>query len=224
MKPTFKILITLAFLTSGSAFAQTIYSSPEEKGTEPISIKKSEAITEAAEVSGTCGYNRAYISSADLQALLSVDGAVGIRIYNAMESSEQKNCDIVAVAVDAEGNEIGAEKNYLLAKSYDENTSCAASTVSRDHAQRSVETVAESKLKYQKVFFSKAVLEERLNVNKATGITIIPGSINGVSTMMIMAATLADGKISELESNYLKSQLPCPTDCGDSGNYLVSPN
>ncbi|MBI1288503.1 MAG: hypothetical protein GC178_13110 [Flavobacteriales bacterium] len=215
----------LMLLCASNGFSQTMYSSPEPRGSEPISVKKADAIAEAESVSDACGYNRAFISSDDLTNLLSPSAAVGVRIYNAKESSDQANCDIITVAVDANGKEIGPAltNKYLHAESYDENNSCSAKKISKSKATGCVSNVANSKLNYQKVFFSKSVLQNQLKVSGATGITIIPGQISGGSTMMIMAAKLENGKITELETDYLKSQLPCPTDCGDSGNYLVDP-
>ncbi|TNF28316.1 MAG: hypothetical protein EP314_03975 [Bacteroidetes bacterium] len=217
-------LCSSVFIHSG-AFSQVLYSSPEPKGSEPVSVRKSDAIAEASSLSGACGYSRAYLSTADLQGLLNTSSAVGLRIYNAKETADQKNCDIVTVAVDANGKEVGPVfgNKYLHAESYDVNTSCPSSKISKTKASGCVSTVANSNLNYQKVFFSRSLLETRFRIDGSTGITIIPGEINGGSTMMVMAAKLDNGTIVELEDSYLKSQLPCPTDCGDSGNYLVAP-
>lgn len=217
------IILGLFFTTQG--FAQSLYSSPEPSESAPLLVNKNDALNEASDVSGECGYSRAYISSKDLQSLLSTSGAVGIRLYNGKETSEQGNCDVVAVAVDANGKEIGPAvgNKYLQAQSYDENNSCTARKVSKSTATTCVSNVANSSLKGQKVFFSKAMLDERLKTSGATGITILPGQIDDESTMMVMAAKLESSKITELEDDYLKSRLPCPTDCGDSGNYLVAP-
>lgn len=223
--PTSFILIFALTLISSSMFGQNFYSSPEPKGSAPLSVDKADALSEASAAGETCGYNRAFIASTELQSLLSTSGAVGVRFYNAKEDANQRNCDIITVAVDANGKEIGPSlgNKYLHAESYDQNTECSTRKVTKSKATDCVSTVANSNLNFQKVFFSKSVLEERLKVGNATGITIIPGEVSGASTMMIMAANLDKGSINELESSYLKSQLPCPTDCGDSGNYLVAP-
>lgn len=226
MKSTpFQLLVIVSMLFVNNTFSQTFYSTPEPKGSEPLTIKKNDAELEASSLSGTCGYSRAFLQSSELQSLLATSGAVGVRIYNSKEDAEQRNCDIIAVAVDANGKEIGSAltNKYLQAESYDKNTECSSKKLTKSKAATCVSTVANSNLNSQKVFFSKSVLEERLKIGNATGITVIPGEISGASTMMIMAANLDKGTINELEDTYLKSRLPCPTDCGDSGNYLVAP-
>ncbi|MCF8277968.1 MAG: hypothetical protein K9J17_14640 [Flavobacteriales bacterium] len=218
------LMLASVSISIGIAQAQTpMYSSPEPTEQSPIQVKKSDAISEATSVSKTCGYNQAYISIKDLEALLSPSSCVGIRIYNAKESSDQQNSDIIAVAVDQNGKEIGSTSKYLNAKSYDENQSCPSRRIGKSKAVGCVKNITNSSLNYQKVFFSKAVLKERISVSGMTGIMVIPGELSGGSTMMICAAALDGGKLTALEANFLKSQLPCPTDCGDSGNYLVEP-
>lgn len=226
MKIFLRILVTTAsVVVASTTYGQVFYSSPEPKGSEPMVMKVSDALAEAASVSSSCGYTRAYISSADIQNLMSLKDAVGIRIYNAKETSGQRYCDIVAVAVNNAGKEIGPQigNKYLHAESHDASNSCTSKRISKSKAQGCVNTVATSDLIDQKVFFSRSMLSDRIKVQNATGISILPGQLPEGSTMMVAAAKLENGKLTELEDNYLKSRLPCPTDCGDSGNYLVAP-
>ena len=223
---THSILVFVCFVfgTAGS-FAQ-MYSNPEPADKSPLQIKKGDALAEASSVSKSCGYNQAYISKEDLDALLSLSRSVGIRIYNAKETTGQSNCDIIAVAVDEAGKEIGAtfSSKYVHTESFDDNKSCPSKRISKSKASGCVSNVLKTDLNYQKVFFSKSTIDARWNVSGATGIKLIPGQLSGGSTIMIMASQLTSGELKELEASYLKSQLPCPTDCGDSGNYLVAPN
>jgi hypothetical protein len=203
-----------------------MYSNPEPKGKSPLTVKKEEAVAEASSLSKSCGYNQAYISSSDLNELTGLAKSVGIRIYNSKESSKQSNCDMIAVAVDADGKEIGEAltSKYVQTQSFDADKSCPSKRISKGKASGCVSNVIKADLNYQKVFFSKEIIDARIKIPEATGIKLIPGQFAGGSTMMIVAAKLEAGKLVELEANYLKSQLPCPTDCGDSGNYLIAPN
>ena len=221
--------LTLAFaILSSVAFAQSDikYTSPETEAFKPVEVKTADALREAESLSASCGYTKAFFSKEDLNTLMKVSGCVGIRIYNAKESERQTNCDVIAVAVDATGKEIGAfaKNKYLHAESYDENTSCNSKKLSQSRAEACVKNVASSKLEYQKVFFSKSLVDNSLNAAGSGGIAVLPGSNGSQATMMIAGASLSNGKLTEVESNYHKSQLPCPTDCGDPVHYLVAPN
>lgn len=221
---TFSLTLGTAFIISAS-FAQTItYTSPETDQFKPVLVKAEDAFREAAAAGQSCGYTKAFFAKADLVALMNVAGCVGIRIYNSKESSTQAHCDVIAVAVDAAGKEIGPAigNKYLHAKSYDENTSCVSKKITKTKAEGCVKIVSGSGLSYQKVFFSRALIDERLK--NGSGIAVLPSNNGSQSTMMIAAASLTNGQMKEMESNYFKSQLPCPTDCGDTANYLFMPN
>ncbi|MCF8465022.1 MAG: hypothetical protein K9G41_09280 [Flavobacteriales bacterium] len=228
MKRLAKLTVLLLFgcaIEPNTSFAQ-IYSSPEPKDKGLIEVKKEEAIAEASEMSKACGYSHAYISTEDLFALTNISKSVGIRVYNSKESIEQSSCDVIVVAVDAEGKEIGSGLNskYVQIQSPEINKSCPSRRISKSKASGCVSNTIKTDLTYQKVFFSNESLMARIKIPGATGIKLIPGKFAAGSTMMIVAAKLESGSLIELEANYLKSQLPCPTDCGDSGNYLVAPN
>ena len=208
------------------AQSQIRYSSPEPKGYEPVMMNSQDAKSEASAQSSSCGYSSGFFGKSDIENLMGVNNCVGIRIYNAKVSSSQANCDIVAVAVDENGKEIGPTmgKKYLHATSFDNDAGCASTKLSKSNAKSYVSNVANSgSIEYQKVFFSKATINERLAVRESTGINVIPGSLQGEKTMMISAAKLDGGKLTDLGDTYMKSKLPCPTDCGDTGNYLVEP-
>ena len=219
---------TLVFTVSSSAvFAQSFkYTSPESAEFKPVEVKTNDALNQAQTLGEICGYTKAYFSKDELQALLKLSGCVGLRIYNAKESDKQTNCDVIAVAINSSGKEIGPVfgNKYLHAKSYDENTSCTSKKLSQSKARDFVIKVANSQLEYQKVFFSKDLIDKRLNTEGSAGVAIIPGKNGSQTTILTTGANLVKGKISEVEAKYYKSQLPCPTHCGDTSQYLVSPN
>lgn len=202
------------------------YTSPETGQFAPIQLTSSVAKQEAQAASGSCGYSSAYFDKTELESLMSAKGCVGIRIYNAKVNETQHHCDVVAVAVNEDGKEIPSfGKKYLHGSSFDNNPSCPSSKVNKNNAKGYVENVANSSsLEYQKVFFSKSLINERLAVaGGTTGINVLPGDLSGEKTMMVSAAKLEGGKLTDLGDAYMKSKLPCPTDCGDTGNYLVAP-
>lgn len=224
-----KTLLTIICIAAGIfCNAQTAikYTSPEEAQYAPISVRASDAKQEASALSTVCGYTSSFFSKQAIEDLMSHRTCIGVRIYNAKSDQSQAMCDMVAVAVDENGKEVGPAlgKKYLHARSFDNDSNCPSSKVSKSNARNYVSNVANtSALEYQKVFFSKALIETLLTVPEATGITVIPGNLNGQKTMMASAAKLDKGKVVDLGGSYMKSKLPCPYDCGDTGNYLVEP-
>ena len=220
------LITSIAFLTLGAhAQSNFKYSSPEAREFEPIAIETAMAKTEAASLTESCGYSKVFYSKADLENLMNLSNCVGVRFYNGLADEKDANCQIIAVAVTENGKEIGHGKSssYLHASSYDQDAKCTAHNVTKSNARSCVEHVANHRsFVSQKVFFSRDFLKARMA--KADGVVLIPAYSEEANTMMVAGATLEDGQISELEGNYYKSQLPCPTDCGNPGNYLVSPD
>lgn len=203
-----------------------MYSSPESPEYQPIVLSVDEATNKATEASGRCAYSQSFFSSSDLNRLLSISKCVGVRFYNGFMNEQDKNASMVAVAVDETGKEIGKvfSNNYLCVASFDQSAKCESLTLSKSKARVCVENVADSDVTSQKVFFSKALIEARLTTKNANGISLLP-TINDRSeyTMSISGAEFANGKITVVESNYYQSELPCPTDCGNTDDYLVAP-
>lgn len=219
------IILSSLFVSISSAQTSFKYTSPEKSGLEPVAVEASTAKSESASAAPTCGYSQVYYSKRDLDYLMDLSDCVGIRFYNGKIDEKTSNCEMIAVAVNPDGKEIGhlASNKYLHANSYDVDTQCESKKVSKSNARGCVEHVADDKsLTYQKVFFSKDFLKKRLEVSN-NGIVIIPVDSRDGSTMMVAGAKLENGKITELEGTYYRSQLPCPTDCGNTDNYLVYP-
>ena len=42
-------------------------------------------------------------------------------------------------------------------------------------------------------------------------------------TIMAIGVSLNNGRLTNMGDSYTRSLLPCPSDCGDTGNYLVDP-
>lgn len=221
-------LITLSavLIYSGSVFSQsTNFTDPEPSGMEPVSMTKAEANTESSKEAGACGYSKAFVASSDLNALMDLNDCVGVRIYNGKEDSKETYGSVIVVAIDGKGKEIGkfGSNKYMNVQCLDSDPNCQAKKVSKNHAKGCVETVAyDNAMNYQKVFFSRSFIQER--IANSNGISIMPGTDGKTSTMMISGAKLSNGKITEMEDYYYRSQLPCPTDCGETDNYLVDPN
>lgn len=224
--PSILSIVLVSFCLSSMAQSSIKYSSPEASGYEPVPVELSKAKTEASSVAGVCGYSSAFYTRSDIQYLMDLSQCVGIRIYNGKDDAKQTYCEVIAVAVDENGKEIGhfAVNKYMHVQPFDSDQNCTAKKVSKSFAKGCVQVVADDKvLNYQKVFFSKAFVDQRLAISNSTGIAVIPGTDSTNSSMMMAAAKLEDGKITEMEENYFRSQLPCPVDCGETDNYLVPP-
>ena len=183
-------------------------------------------IEESNQVKGTCGFSGAYIAKSDLDYLMNLNKCVGIRIYNGKEDAKEQFCGVIAVAINEDGKEIGhfMASKYFDVGSEDEGGSYSVQKIGQNNAKDRITNVANSSsLDYQKVFFSKSTVNERLTVSGATGVHIRPGEVGGYKTMMMSSAKLDKGSLTDLGDKYLKSKLPCPVQCGDTGNYLVEP-
>jgi hypothetical protein len=218
-------LSTLCFLLFSTTSYGQLYSNPEPSGSTPIAVSVSAAESEANGLIGSCGYSSGFLSKSDLQFVMGINKVIGIRIYNSKESAGQKYSDIILAGVDENGKERVKTftKSYVQAASANSDPNCIAQRVSTSFAKGCVNNlVNEGSLEYQKVYFSNTVVDQLLNSKGAVnGLKVIPGVHNGYSTVMLAPASLSDGKLTVIGSEYLKSRLPCPTDCGDESNYLV---
>lgn len=226
MKPNNLLLLLLLIPFFGAAQEKPMYSSPESDEFAPRILSISEATSKAEQAGGSCAYTQAFISSSDLTKLLNISKCVGVRFYNGLQNESDKYASMIAVAVDAYGNEIGRtfSNNYLCVASVNKSSKCETSTLSKGKARNCVEFVSSSDLISQKVFFSKALLEDRMNSKNANGVSLLP-AINDRSehTISVAGASYENGKVTAAETNYYMSELPCPTDCGNTDDYLVAP-
>lgn len=226
MKSLPLIFTFLCFNLCSFSQEKPMYSSPEASEYQPVVLSVNDAIANAERASGSCAYTQTFVSSEDLTRLLSISKCVGVRFYNGFMTEQDKNASMIAVAVDETGKEIGKvfSNNYLCVASLDQSARCESQSLSKSKARVCVENVVNADLSSQKVFFSKALLEERMRAKNATGVSILP-AINDrdESTMSVSGASFANGKITVVESEYYQSELPCPTDCGNTDDYLVAP-
>lgn len=216
------------FLVSISVFGQSNqkFANPEAASYAPIQLSASQAAQESEQVKNTCGFSSAYIGKSDMEYLMNLSKCVGIRVYNGKADSRQQFCGVLAVAIDENGKEIGhfMANKYFDVGSVDAGSGYNLDKINQSSAKNMVNNVAQSSsLDYQKVYFSKTTVTNRLEVQGATGLHIRPGEVGGYKTMMISAAKLDKGTISDLDDTYMKSSRPCPVQCGDTGNYLVEP-
>ena len=196
----------------------------------PISISVEEFDAQAQDNIGWCGFSAAYFHKGDVEALLNTPACVGVRIYNAKEGVGQSYADLIMVAVDSKGNEIGSSPNYILSKALDVNGSLASNKVTFKYPKTCVSNldVSNSFVVYSS-YFSKTTISGLLGQPNCTGIKVKPTderfTVNGSTevhrTMSVGAANVNNSKLTELGSSYLKSVEPCPTDCGTSGGKYL---
>jgi len=207
---------------------ESAFSNPETNS--PISISVDESDAQAMDNIGWCGFSAAYFHKGDVEALLSTSKCVGVRVYNAKEGVGQSYADLIMVAIDKDGNEIGASPNYVLSKALDVNGNLASNKVTNKYSKTCVSNldVSNSFVVYTS-YFSKTTVSGLLTQSNCTGVKIKPAdeqfTVNGTTevyrTMSIGAANVNNSKLTELGSSYQKSAEPCPTACGTSGGKYL---
>lgn len=212
----------------------TVYSDPEPSSHAPVSVPEAEIEEEVSINYGICGFSGVYFKKEDINNLLKETGCVGVRFYNGKEETSQYFSDVLAVAIDANGKELGANPNYVLSRALDLNGALVTTNVTKSHAKSCVSNLdlSNSFVRYTS-YFSKSSLNEALNPKSATGLKVVPGhrvfttSTNTEQvcrTMSIVPVMIDQNKLKNLSGTYLKGLEPCPVSCGDTGEYLVAPS
>ena len=121
-------IVSIMFVSLCMAQSDFKYSSPEQKGLEPVAVDASTAKSESAKATQTCGYSQVFYTKSDLDYLMNLSDCVGVRFYNGKMDEKTSNCEMIAVAVNADGKEIGhlMSNKYLHAYAYDVNTQCSS--------------------------------------------------------------------------------------------------
>jgi len=241
MKTLFFTLISFTLVISATAqdaynltpYNKTsAFSDPEVESHTPVQIPVREAEREAYDNLGFCGFSGAYFKKEDLEKLLSLEGCTGLRFYNGKENAKNYYASVIAVAIDAKGNELGADPNYALSVALDQKGSIGSKMVAKTYAKQCVSNLDASKsfIRYTS-FVSKNVLVELLTTKGSTGLRVRPaqrffelanGSKEILRTVTVSAANLEGDKVSDVLDYSVKSLQPCPTFCGDSdGGYLL---
>lgn len=215
-------ILTLASL-SFNAVAQTY---PSKDSPNPLQIEavRSELVT----FKDACGFGSVYIRTLDLKELLTVKNCVGVRFYVAMEDPNQRFADVIAVAINSDGKEIGdfLERKYHLAKALDAHYPNEFKKLNVSAAKKAVMNLKNGVAGYAPyaTFLSIQSLNQILNTSGANGLRIYASGYNSESenlrTMCFGSVAYNNKEINDLTSTYLQSRLPCPVDCG-ADTYLL---
>lgn len=212
-------------------------SDPSPEQYKPIEVDAGEAMQEMNDNSGVAGFSEEYLSATDINDLLSVTEAVGIRFYNAIEDAKSGDVSLVAVAVRADGTEISS----ALAKKYRRSSQPIGETIwSLKLGEANAKTCVGNACANQRLvpftsFFSRSTLQAVLRQEGASGIKLIPASRmfemkdskgaltqKSYKTMMIIGVQVRAGALTDIGETYLKSIEPCPYVCPDD-RYLLAP-
>lgn len=218
----FACLLCLFALVSPS-IAQTF----QTKDT-PLQKELLAVVDEANVFLSTCGFSSVYIQSSDLRELLNVKKCVGIRFYVAMEDPNQRFADVIAVAINQDGKEIGdfLERKYHLARPLDAHYPDEFEKMNLSAAKKAVYNLRDgvAGISPYASFLSIESLNSLLATSGATGVRIYSSGFSGsngqLRTMSFGAVKYENKEVNDLGGKYLQSQLPCPVDCGGD-TYLL---
>jgi hypothetical protein len=145
-----------------------------------------------------------------------------------MQDKNQRFADVVAVAINSKGQEIGdfLEKKYHLAKPLDDHFPSDFQKMNLSRAKKTVYNLRDGAAGFVPfaVFLGLESLNSLISTSRATGVRIYSaGNVVGgapLRTMSFGAVSYENLLITDVGSNYLQSMLPCPVDCGGDG-YLL---
>lgn len=208
------------------------YSDPAPDSFSPISIDTDAAITEKDNNKSAALYSQEYLLNENITDLLGMSGCVGIRIYNSLDAYKNGKGRVIAVPVKADGSEIVSiyKQTYLMSQTF-EGSEIECQKLYKSNARNYV-TYSKNAggLHYQSAFYSKSELNALLSQSNAIGIKIMPGSrkytdSQGTSNkrlaFLLIAVENRNNVLTDIGSNYLKSNEPCPTYCPKIGTMLV---
>lgn len=221
-------ILTILLTCCNLVYAQDLKTFPTN--CEPTEISADQAAIESRELIQTCGFGSVFISRLDIEDLLKTEKCVGIRFYISMESGGQKYADVIAVAIDETGQEIGNnfQRTYLMVKSLDEKSYPAyARGLNVYEAERCVSNLSGGKsgLDPYVGYLGSETLRSLLE-QECDGIRVYPSEVRiddkTYHSMSYGAAKTSDGEILDVYDVYYQAMHPCPTDCGGDGdkNYL----
>lgn len=219
------MLSTLLCIGVFSGFGQNKHD-PFPTDCEPFVVSPESASLEAKEVQGKCGFGSVFFGKKDLDELKSVKKCVGLRFYIAMERPDQRFADVIAVAINEDGKEIGdfLERKYHLAKALDAHFPHEFQKLNKSKAKGFVMNVkiGDSKLDQYAGYIGVDRLNSLLSQVGSQGIRIYPAEYvkdDKTYRTMSFGSIKLDGKdVRDMGSDYLEGRLPCPVDCGGEGD------
>lgn len=222
------IVAALTCLVTTDTLSQSFTTFPTN--CNPVEVSKETASSQAKGASGSCGFESAFFSTADIKDLINVPNSVGVRFYISMDSKTQQYTDVMAVAIDKNGTELkgsSSQRQYLLTKPLDVRFLYNAIGLNQYEAKKRISNLdnGSSKIQHFVSYLGKDGLEYLLKTSSCDGIRLYASELNRdgstYRTMSYGAVQLSKSDVvNDLGENYLQAQHPCPIDCGGDGNYL----
>lgn len=215
------LLVTFAIAETGLAQTFPVKDTPKQMTLETVQA-------DALLYKESCGFTSVFIQSSDLRELLAVKNCVGVRFYIAMEDPKQRFADVIAVAINGDGKEIGdfLERKYHLAKALDAHYPDEFQKMNLAAAKKAVADLQNGVAGYAPfaAFLSRESLNALLNTANASGVRVFASGFQSGSealrTMSFGAVLYENKEVKDLGVGYLQSKLPCPVDCGGD-SYLL---
>lgn len=210
------------------------YTDPSVNEFAPASVPITDAFEEAALYASAAGFSSAFFNPNDIIALVNQKDCIGIRFYNALESSTSSKSIIIAVGVKSDGSEINPalKKSYLQsqpAEAQGINTKLITAGTANNYVTN---IVSASQFSAVNTFFPKSTITAIASSANCAGIKLIPGSRkfqlsatnpSEVGSYLCLMLAAVNQSYSETGSSYLKSLEPCPTFCPND-KLMLGPN
>ncbi len=216
------ILLILLVFTSCSAtlLAQGLKFPASDS---PTKLSATDAAARSVDLIEISGFGSVYFQKSDLSDLINVKNCVGIRFYVAMEDPKQRFADVIGVAINTDGKEIGnfLERKYHLAKPLDAHYPDEYKKMNRTTAKRCVDNLktGAGQVEPYVAFLGIASIKALLAQANSTGMRIYPAQVSkdgkDIRSMAYGSVETTGKVVNDLGSDYLLSNLPCPVDCGD---------
>lgn len=167
---------------------------------------------------------KAYFDAGILNEIVSEKNCVGLRFYNAIDEKNPSEITVMVIGIRDDGSEISgglfSGPKYKLAEGISDGRAVYEG-ISKSKAKANCEAIKAKGMLSFSASFSAKDISDMLGLNGASGILIVELSDKSNENFSAQASNLKNGTPSTLGgTEALISTEPCPTICGDSGNYL----
>jgi hypothetical protein len=174
---------------------------------------------------GSASFSEAVFDKSCIQDLLDKNNCVGLRFYNVVNAGGTVPGTAMAIAYKADGSEINGT---FFSHPYRRSDGCvgAETNITKltcNKAEDACMNMRNAGYISYSASFKKEDIQGLLNVANCNGIRLTPTTTGANSNMIAAAITISDGAVRSLgggDTLEILSDEPCPTICGDEGNYI----
>lgn len=189
----------------------------------PETISSDNALSEGKQAAQSSGFGSAYFDSYDLYEIAQTKGAVAIRFYTSLSDKKQQSCNVMAVAIDANGNDLKSDfqRQYMLTSDLTYNSPTYARGLNNYEAENCVNKLSNSG--YPSPYASHLGISnlQKLLREGVSGLRVYPSIIEvdgeAQRSMSFGPVVINNYDLKDVSSEYLRSSRPCPTFCGTDG-------